>query len=206
MKKISLNGIIKVCIIIFLISSSISVAYYVIPKTDNDQKKETANEAVIPAKTENKAEKEIAKSEVPKQVVAPNKAKEIASNTPSPELLQLLERTKDRWASQQSFSSSLNMICNPSRKTFCSEGKCTDMKASVWVTIEPALKTASRCDSKGCDNYNVLLSESGIFTNLTRPGNDSWTVKVNNIDGSYTEVTGLLLDQYISYGSCKNTL
>lgn len=195
MKKISLNNIIKVCIVILLISSSISVIYYAVSKTDNSQKIEAAKEVVIPEKAEKEDGKQITNKEVPKQVIAPSKTKEAASNV-----------TAKQEVAQQSFYPFFSMICNPSRKTFCSEGKCSDMKPSVWVTVEPALKTASRCDSKGCDTYNVLLSESGIFTNLTRPGNDSWTVKVNNTDGSYTEVTGLLLDKYISYGSCKNTI
>ncbi len=95
------------------------------------------------------------------------------------------------------------VMCVPTRGVFCSGGDCVDREPTVGLVIDLDSNTTSRCDSQGCDTYNVVFDKSGIFLNIRRPYQGGWNVKINVLDMTYTEVAELLLDQYISYGVCR---
>ena len=95
------------------------------------------------------------------------------------------------------------IICIPTRGAFCSDGNCRDREPTVGLVIDLDSNIAARCDDQGCDPYEVIFDRSGIFINIHRPNQGGWNVKINTSDMSYTEVAELLLDQYISYGICK---
>lgn len=103
-----------------------------------------------------------------------------------------------------SFSVLKKMKCTPSKKNYCEGGSCEEMEPTVWVIFDPISKSASRCDNAGCDTYEVVSGQSGAFTNIQRPSQGGWDVKIDNTNGDYTETATLGLGSYISSGTCEN--
>lgn len=104
---------------------------------------------------------------------------------------------------RETFPTYGRIICVPTRGVFCSGGSCSEREPTVGLVIDLDSNLAARCDDQGCDPYEVIFDRSGIFINIHRPNQGGWNVKINTSDMSYTEVAELLLDQYISYGICR---
>ena len=91
--------------------------------------------------------------------------------------------------------------CDAARLIVCNEGQCQEAPPSVWLIVDFDRKTYSRCDSKGCDQYQMMALPSGIFVNVVY--NPSSIFKATADGSEYVEVTTLGLATYSQSGTCK---
>lgn len=57
--------------------------------------------------------------------------------------------------------------CKPKKVLACEGTNCTKGKlSSIYLILNRAEKTFSRCDRQGCDTYEALFSTSGIYVNI----------------------------------------
>jgi hypothetical protein len=62
-------------------------------------------------------------------------------------------------------------------------------------------KTYSRCESKGCDDYQMVAIPSGIFVNVVY--NPSSIFKATADGHQYVEVATLGLVTFSQFGTCR---
>jgi len=93
-------------------------------------------------------------------------------------------------------------LCQPTTMKTCSQKDCKDAQPSIWTKINFKEKKYSRCDSKGCDSYEMVYSKSGIYTTIEIPGSGAFLKSLNNGE-DYIEVAtiGVAAIQY--FGACK---
>lgn len=91
--------------------------------------------------------------------------------------------------------------CEIHSKFSCSTARCDSVASSVANRIDLERGTYSRCDSRGCDDYNAVISRSGDFLNIALPEH-GMLAKVSTIDGGFLEVVTVGLSTLISSGTC----
>ena len=92
--------------------------------------------------------------------------------------------------------------CEPEQGYVCGVEGCSTAAPSVWAVVDMDSGVYMRCDKKGCDSYDGVLSNSGIYTNvLIAPGA---IAKIENPSLEYVEVVSSGLGVNISYGQCVN--
>ena len=93
--------------------------------------------------------------------------------------------------------------CTASEKLQCLSGSgCQAVEPTIVVRLNPNLGTYSRCDAKGCDDYQAQYSSSGMFINIALP--ERGLLAKMAVDGSYfTEVATLATAVLVTFGSCK---
>jgi hypothetical protein len=84
--------------------------------------------------------------------------------------------------------------CDPS-------GSCQQIAANIWNEIDLSSQVVKRCDAKGCDSYQALLSPSGAYTNIIVPGR-SILAKLGE-NGAFLEVVTLAESVLVSFGKCQ---
>jgi hypothetical protein len=84
----------------------------------------------------------------------------------------------------------------------CNLEECTTEKASVSVHLDFGANSYSRCDTKGCDVYEMLVAPSGLFTNIILPRN-STLFKAENTGAEYFEVVTTWMVTMKNVGSCS---
>lgn len=95
------------------------------------------------------------------------------------------------------------LTCTISEKVRCSQGQgCHPVEATIIVRLNPEQQTYSRCDAKGCDDFQAQFGVSGNFLNIALPQN-GMLAKVSGDLLSVMEVVTLGADVLVSYGSCK---
>ena len=97
------------------------------------------------------------------------------------------------------------MQCDFSQKEHCQSGSpCgTTVANVVWVKLDLTAHTYSRCDTKGCDAYDVQIARSGVWANITFPER-AMVAKLSNA-GNLVEVVTLNDLTLISFGKCKGS-
>ena len=94
--------------------------------------------------------------------------------------------------------------CEISEKHFCEPGKdCVSIPSSIWNKIDLSKSTYSRCDKNGCDDYQMRVSESGIYLNIVLPDRGGVIAKMTKDGPSFLEVATLGTSVYTSFGSCR---
>ncbi|MCK4387030.1 MAG: hypothetical protein KAV41_03050 [Candidatus Pacebacteria bacterium] len=94
-------------------------------------------------------------------------------------------------------------ICLPETKQACTpEGKCENIKPTVFLLYDEPNSMIYRCDNKPCDGYEVSKNESGLFTYLEPITPRGFIVKISS-DNKYVETVSFGLDTLISYGYCQ---
>jgi hypothetical protein len=73
----------------------------------------------------------------------------------------------------------------------------------IWNEIDDHALRYSRCDENGCDTYDALFSQSGIFLIIDLPGR-GMVAKLNTGNGSFVETTTLGEAVLSSFGVCKS--
>lgn len=96
-------------------------------------------------------------------------------------------------------ASAAKLLCEPKDKFAFEGGKSKTTPAKVWVLIDDAKRTMSRCDSAGCDAYPYSVHSSGIFTIYS--GNPGHFVKITG--DQYVEVATAGLTVFVSQGKCS---
>ena len=94
-------------------------------------------------------------------------------------------------------------ICLPETKQFCDEGKCNNVKATVFVLYDEDNNKIYRCDNNPCDGYDTISKKSGKYVIIEPIAPRHYSVKIS-VDNKYIESAGLLLSTYISYGKCTS--
>ena len=93
--------------------------------------------------------------------------------------------------------------CVISEKYVCDSGRgCGQVHNNILVKLDLARQTYSRCDSKGCETFDVRLSESGAFAVIDVPGR-GMLAKFSNDGSTFVEVATIETQALISFGSCK---
>ncbi len=93
--------------------------------------------------------------------------------------------------------------CVISEKYVCDSSRgCGQVHHDIVVKLDLTRQTYSRCDSKGCDTFDVRLSESGAFAVIDVPGR-GMVAKFSNDGSDFMEVATIETQALISFGSCK---
>ena len=97
-------------------------------------------------------------------------------------------------------------LCIPVKKFHCNASSCQNSEPKVFNLISGSRENPiiSRCDTKGCDNYESILDDSGEYKNIQslEPKGFFFKISYNTIDQKFVETTSLGLDTFISYGYC----
>jgi hypothetical protein len=75
------------------------------------------------------------------------------------------------------------------------------VQANVWTIIDLNEATYQRCDSQGCDKYNVQITRSGEYLVIDAPGR-GLTAKLSTA-GDFTEVATMMNTALVSFGKCR---
>lgn len=106
-------------------------------------------------------------------------------------------------AFQVTASESAALMCFISEKVHCAQGQgCKPVESKIAVRINTEQQLYSRCDAKGCDEYQAEFGVSGVFINIAVPKN-GMLAKLSTDGRSFIEVVTLGTDVLISYGSCN---
>jgi hypothetical protein len=93
--------------------------------------------------------------------------------------------------------------CDVDAKFSCGPRGCESAALGVTARIEPERRVYSRCDARGCDDYDdALISRSGDFVNVALPEH-GMLAKLSLSDGAFVEVAALGTAALVSYGRCR---
>jgi hypothetical protein len=95
------------------------------------------------------------------------------------------------------------MTCRIATKFSCDAGEgCKPLKPAIWNVIDLERQTYSRCDTRGCDNYDARVHRSGEFIVIDVPGRGMVAKLASNFS-SFLEVTTIGTSALNSFGSCE---
>lgn len=103
-------------------------------------------------------------------------------------VLTPLAQRADRW------------ICTPTTTRVCSVQDCKTTRPTVRLELRPTSSQYSRCDERGCDDYDAQVSASGIYT-IIEAGRATF-VKVVNDGSEYVEAASLGTSIVQNFGRC----
>ena len=96
--------------------------------------------------------------------------------------------------------------CKATSRIVCVDGECKDVKPTVFFLLgsEGDKKTYSRCDQQGCESYDAITKEAGLYENwqLADPQGVIFKRALSG-DQKFVEVATLELQVYISFGQCE---
>jgi hypothetical protein len=94
--------------------------------------------------------------------------------------------------------------CVVAEKFHCAPGaSCQSMAVNVVLRIDWAKAKYSRCDTQGCDDYDMITQQAGNYINIVPIPPNGSIAKVAIDDGSFLEVATLMLSTLVSFGTCK---
>lgn len=92
--------------------------------------------------------------------------------------------------------------CVIAKKYSCSVMECKAVSATVINRIDLRGRTYARCDARGCDTYDAVVTVAGVMVTIDVPGRGMFARMT--ADGSeFVEVVSLLTSTLVSYGSCR---
>lgn len=92
--------------------------------------------------------------------------------------------------------------CEPTAKFQCSIKGCEPITPTVWVNLDFPARRYERCDSKGCDAYQMEYFSAGIFTMISPLRTSGTFLKAVNDGREFVEVASLTTSVYTSFGQC----
>jgi hypothetical protein len=93
--------------------------------------------------------------------------------------------------------------CAITEKWQCAPSQvCQQLENKIVIRIDMNRQIYSRCDAKGCDDFQADFSNSGVFINIALPAK-GLLAKLTNDGSSFTEVATLGSIAFISFGSCR---
>lgn len=91
--------------------------------------------------------------------------------------------------------------CVVAAKYDCRREGCSPSTPTVINVVDLDESRYSRCDARGCDEYQIVQNPSGLFVNIDVPGR-GMVAKVS-LDGSvFVEVATLADTVLVSFGTC----
>ena len=102
-----------------------------------------------------------------------------------------------------SLADARSLRCEIAAKHYCTADRgCSATSTPVFNRIDIDRGTYVRCNANGCDEYDAVLSSSGVFTLIEVPGRDI-LAKMSRDGSMFLEVVTLATDVYVSFGSCS---
>jgi hypothetical protein len=93
--------------------------------------------------------------------------------------------------------------CTITEKWQCAPNQvCQQLENTLVIRIDLDRQIYSRCDAKGCDDFQADFSNSGIFINIAMPAN-GLLAKLTKDGSNFTEVATLESIAFVSFGSCR---
>ena len=96
--------------------------------------------------------------------------------------------------------------CTATKKFVCVDGECKEAAPTVFFLLgsEGDKKTYSRCDQQGCETYDAITKDAGLYENwqLAEPQGIIFKRTLSD-DQSFLEVATLGLQVYVSFGQCE---
>ncbi len=112
---------------------------------------------------------------------------------------QTLEELK-QLATKHLASRASKWRCDAAAKFHCSTEGCRTVPPTVWINIDFSTLRYERCDSKGCNGYQMRHSPAGIYTVLS-PITGAF-LKVRNDGKDFLEVASLETTAFVAFGQC----
>ena len=94
------------------------------------------------------------------------------------------------------------MTCTVTHKYACGDKGCTSGDPTIVIRIDFDRSIYSRCDAKGCDDFDAVITRSGIFVNVALP-NRGAMAKLSEDGSNFTEVVTVMTTPVISLGYCR---
>jgi hypothetical protein len=94
------------------------------------------------------------------------------------------------------------ITCTIDQKYSCAPSGCEAAGISVHNVLDLDRRTIARCDQKGCDEYPMNASRSGIFIVIDVPGR-GMLAKLSADGNSSVEVVTLGTSAVVSFGTCR---
>ena len=92
--------------------------------------------------------------------------------------------------------------CTATKRIVCEEGECKYVKPTVFFLLgsEGDKNTYSRCDQQGCETYDAITKEAGLYENwqLADPQGIIFKRALSD-DQTFLEVATLGLQVYVSF-------
>jgi hypothetical protein len=95
------------------------------------------------------------------------------------------------------------ITCRWKAKQQCDPGEaCKTVPPAVWTIVDPQAKRYQRCDPRGCDTYEAVVTVGpGAFTVYELIGRGVFLK--TGLGGSATEVVSLGNSVLVSHGVCR---
>jgi hypothetical protein len=87
--------------------------------------------------------------------------------------------------------------------SWCGSDGCSAADSQTWVRWTPDTKTYERCEARGCDRYEAMVTYSGAFATIILPEN-ALLARLTK-PGRIVEVTMSMDSGLIRHGLCKTT-
>jgi hypothetical protein len=125
---------------------------------------------------------------------------------PTAETREAYERAKN----QTFLSSIVEFSCLPSSYVVCNNGRCTPAAPTTFYFVDHGTEAGTyfRCDKKGCDEYQAIVSVSGEYTTIVLPANallfrvDTGTA-LPKFRGDFVDIATTGTTAVISTGKCE---
>ena len=96
--------------------------------------------------------------------------------------------------------------CTVTKKIVCADGECKEASSTVFFLLgsQGDKKTYSRCDQQGCESYDAIAKEAGLYENWQLADPQGIIFKRTLSDNqTFLEVATLGLQVYVSFGQCE---
>ena len=95
-----------------------------------------------------------------------------------------------------------SMDCKFASAHICNDVECRTGPNIIEVSWNPSTSEYRRCDKKGCDSYEPMVSLSDSYTILSFPENGMMT-KISD-RGDITEIATLMNTAFVKHGQCTS--
>jgi hypothetical protein len=92
--------------------------------------------------------------------------------------------------------------CDITTKFACGSAGCQANKLGVFNRIDFDSRKFSRCDARGCDDYDAIIQRSGEFILIDVTGRGMFA-KLSADGSEFVEVTSLGISILASFGTCS---
>ena len=99
-------------------------------------------------------------------------------------------------------SNAYALECIATSAQICTDGSCGAGANVVRIYIDQKAKAVSRCDTKGCDKFDVDHATSGVMESYGSVAR-GYLLKINTVDGSFVEVATQVTIVALKFGVCK---
>lgn len=93
-----------------------------------------------------------------------------------------------------------NLICTPIMRSLCTSEGCHPVVNRSYILWTPSLARYERCDETGCDAHSAVVSNGGVFTNITVE-NGSVSARIAE-DGAFLDAATSGMTVFVYSGQC----